>query len=165
MEETFDHALGNEKDLVLPLWRYRTNLGDFRHRRTMILKVCENGRKSWKGNSTTCEWIFHQLAAKNLNVNAVQWSIASVIRYSIGKKKNYSIHYLTGQNRGSGVRANKHLASHRDRRPAVRYFEPWKWTERCSYSTYPFPLSPIPSLFSLPPNPQARATPAPCYTS
>ena len=87
MEETFDHALGNEKDLLLPICRYRTNLGDFRHRRTMILKVYENGRKSWKGNSKTCEWIFHQLAAKNLNVNAVQWSIASVIRYSIGKKK------------------------------------------------------------------------------
>ena len=30
--------------------------------------------------STTCEWIFHQLAAKNLNVNAVQRSIASIIQ-------------------------------------------------------------------------------------
>ena len=40
--------------------------------------------------STTCEWIFHQLAAKNPNVNAVQRSIASIIQYSIGKKNYYS---------------------------------------------------------------------------
>jgi len=39
VEETFDHVLGNEKDQVLPICRYWTNLGDFRHRCTMILKV------------------------------------------------------------------------------------------------------------------------------
>ena len=31
--------------------------------------------------------MFHQLAAQNLNVNVVQQSIASVIRYSKGKKQ------------------------------------------------------------------------------
>ena len=47
----------------------------------------KTGENRWKELNTTSEWIFHQLAAKNLNVNAVQWSIASVIQYSIGKKK------------------------------------------------------------------------------
>ena len=58
------------------------------------------GEKIVESNLTTCEWIFHQLAVKNLNISAEQQSTASVIRYSIGKKKNYSIHYLTGQNGG-----------------------------------------------------------------
>ena len=39
LEETFDHVPGNEKDQVLPICRYGTNLGDFRHRRTMILNI------------------------------------------------------------------------------------------------------------------------------
>ena len=60
MEETFDHALGNEKDLVSPICRYRTNLGDFRNRRTMIPKAYinghENGRKSLKGTQHN-EWM------------------------------------------------------------------------------------------------------------
>ena len=46
VEETFDHVPGNEKDQVSPICRYRTNLGDFRHRRTMILKVYVNGHKT-----------------------------------------------------------------------------------------------------------------------
>ena len=58
------------------------------------------GAKIAESNLTTCEWIFYQLAVKNLNISAEQRSTASVIRYSVGKKKNYSIHYLTGQNRG-----------------------------------------------------------------
>ena len=45
VEETFDHVPGNEKDQVSPICRYRTNLGDFRHHRTMILKVYRNGHK------------------------------------------------------------------------------------------------------------------------
>ena len=39
VEETFDHVPGNEKDQVSPICRYETNPGDFRHHRTMILKV------------------------------------------------------------------------------------------------------------------------------
>ena len=46
VEETFDHVPGNEKDQVSPICRYWTNLGDFRHRRTMILKVYINGHKT-----------------------------------------------------------------------------------------------------------------------
>ena len=46
VEETFDHVPGNEKDQVSPICRYRTNLGDFRHRRTMMLKVYINGHKT-----------------------------------------------------------------------------------------------------------------------
>ena len=56
--------------------------------------------KTTERNSKTCEWIFHQLAVKNLNVNAVQRSIASVIQYCKGKKKYYGIHYLTDQRPG-----------------------------------------------------------------
>ena len=41
------------------------------------------GAKIAESNSTTCEWIFHQLAVKNLNVSAEQRSTASVIRYSV----------------------------------------------------------------------------------
>ena len=46
VEETFDHVPGNEKDQVSPICRCRTNLGDVRHRRTMILKVYINGHKT-----------------------------------------------------------------------------------------------------------------------
>ena len=46
VEETFDHVPGNEKDQVSPICRCRTNLGDFRYRRTMILKVYINGHKT-----------------------------------------------------------------------------------------------------------------------
>ena len=46
VEETFDHMPGNEKDQVSPICRKRTNLGDFRHLRMMILKVYINGHKT-----------------------------------------------------------------------------------------------------------------------
>ena len=108
VEETFDQVPGNEKDQVSPICRYGTSLWDFDDRRTMILKVLHVYKRMWKwvktaeSNSKTCEWIFHQLAAKNLKVNVVQRSTASLIRYCKSKKKkNYSIHYfLTGQNQG-----------------------------------------------------------------
>ena len=47
---------------------------DFRHRRTMILKVERTLKhaKTMERNSTTCECIFHQLAVKNVNVNVVK---------------------------------------------------------------------------------------------
>ena len=68
VEETFDHVPGNEKDQVWPICRYRTNLGDFRHRRTMILKVYinghENGRKSRKGTQQRVNEFFTNLPAK-----------------------------------------------------------------------------------------------------
>ena len=73
--------------------RYRTNLGDFRHGRTLgIYKRTWKRAKIAERNSATCKWIFHQLAAKNLNVNVVQPSTASIVRYYIGKKKKlYSL--------------------------------------------------------------------------
>ena len=48
MEETFDHMPGKEKDHVSLIYRYRTNLGDFRHCRMMILKVYINGHERGK---------------------------------------------------------------------------------------------------------------------
>ena len=44
------------------------------------------GAKIAESNSTTCEWIFHQLAVKNLNVSAEQRSTASVIQYSVFRR-------------------------------------------------------------------------------
>ena len=48
-------------------------LRDFRHCRTIILKVERTLRrvKTTERNSTTCECIFHQLVVKNVNVNVV----------------------------------------------------------------------------------------------
>ena len=47
---------------------------DFRRRRAMILKVERNIKtRENRGNinSTTCEYMFHQLAVKNVKVNVV----------------------------------------------------------------------------------------------
>ena len=46
-----------------------------------------------------CECIFHQLAVKNVNVNVVI-TIYCQCNSIFLREKNYSIHYLTGQNRG-----------------------------------------------------------------
>ena len=79
---------------------------DFRHRCMMILKVEQTLKhaKTTEKNSTTGECIFHQLAVKNVNVNVVKTIYCQ--RNSIFlRQKNYSIHYLTGQNRGlSGLK-------------------------------------------------------------
>ena len=98
-----------------------------------IYKRTLKGAKLAESNSTTCEWIFQQLAAKNLNVSAVQRSIASIIRYSVGKK-NYSIHYLTSQNRGLSGLKNIWTVIMTGTRPVVRYFEPWLTVIRLSPS-------------------------------
>ena len=47
---------------------------DFRHHRTMILKVERTLKhaKTTERNSTMCECIFHQLAVKNVNINVVK---------------------------------------------------------------------------------------------
>ena len=70
MDETFDHALRNEKDQVSPICRYRRNLGDFRHCRTVILKVYINGhenrQKSWKGTQQHVKEFFTNLPPKTL---------------------------------------------------------------------------------------------------
>ena len=118
------------------VWRYRTNLRDFRHRRTLgIYKQTWKRAKIGERNSTTCKGIFHQLTAKNLNVNVVQRSTVSVIRYSTGKKKSYIIH-LFDRPKSGFVRAKKYLAGHHDRRPAVRYFEPWFFEPRNTETQY-----------------------------
>ena len=109
-------------------------LGDLRHRSTMILKLKvyinghESGGKPRRGTQQLVNE-FHQLAAKNLNVNAVQRSIASVIWYSIqGKKK--ILYSLFDRPKSGFVRPKNYLAGHHDRRPTVRYFEPWIRTRK-----------------------------------
>ena len=93
---------------------------DFRHRRTIILKVERTLKraKTMERNSTTCECIFHQLAVKNVNVNVVITIYCQHNSIFFGQK-NYSIRYLTGQNQGLPG-----LKNH-DRQPAVHYFQPW----------------------------------------
>ena len=63
----------------------------------MILKTLKHA-KTAERNSTTSECIFHKLAVKNVNVNVVKTIYCQ--RNLIFLAKNYSIHYLTGQNRG-----------------------------------------------------------------
>ena len=104
----FNHLPSNEKAQVSKICRYGMNLMRLQtppYDDTQgIYKRTWKRVKTLERNSKMCEWIFHQLAAKNLKVNAVQQSIASAIRYCKGQKK-YSIHYLTGQNRGlSGLK-------------------------------------------------------------
>ena len=102
-----DDLPGNQKDSVSRICKYWTNLGDLRGLQTPLyddtqgITDTENVQKPQKRNSKMCEWIFHQLAAKNLNISIVQ-------RSSIGQKKIYtcSIHYLTGQNWGFSVLKN-----------------------------------------------------------
>ena len=45
--KTFDHVPANEKDQVSLIWRYSTNLGDFRHRRTDYTQGIY--KRTWKG--------------------------------------------------------------------------------------------------------------------
>ena len=70
----------------------------------MILKTIKHAITAER-NSTTSERIFHKLAVKNVNVNVVKTIYCQ--RNSIFlAKKNYSIHYLTSQNRGlSGLKS------------------------------------------------------------
>ena len=65
----FPEPWEREKDLT-SLFTFR----DFRHRRTMILKVERTLKhtKTAERNSTRCECIFYQLAVKNVNVNVVK---------------------------------------------------------------------------------------------
>ena len=59
----------------------------------MILKTLKHA-KTAERNSTTSECIFHKLALKNVIVNVIYCQHNSIFL----AKKNYSSHYLTGQN-------------------------------------------------------------------
>ena len=126
VEETFDHVPGNEKDQVSPICRYRTNLGDFRHRRTMILKVYINGHKTGenRGKELNNVWMNFSPTCRQKPERQCRTTIYCQ-RNSIfhGQKNNYNIH-LFDRPKSGFVRAKKYLAGHHDRRPAVRYFEP-----------------------------------------
>ena len=82
-----------EKDQVLPICRYETNepwgFQTPPHDDSKGITDMKKGKNRGKELTNWCEWIFHQLAAKKLNVNALQRSIASVIRYSIGQKTKW----------------------------------------------------------------------------
>ena len=77
VEETCDHPPGNEKDQLSPICRYGTwRLQTLPYDDTQSQH--ENGGKPRKGTQQRVNE-FYQLAAKNVNINAVQRSIASVI--------------------------------------------------------------------------------------
>ena len=121
----FNHLPSNEKAQVSKICRYGMNLMRLQtppYDDTQgIYKRTWKRVKTLERNSKMCEWIFHQLAAKNLKVNAVQQSIASAIRYCKGQKKiKYS---LFDWSKSGFVRAKKYLTGHHDRQPAVHYFE------------------------------------------
>ena len=79
-----------EKDQVLAICRYETNehwgFQTPPSDDTKGITDMKKGKNRGKELTNWCERIFHQLAAKKLKVNALQRSIASVIRYSIGQK-------------------------------------------------------------------------------
>ena len=83
-------------------------LWDFRHRHTMILKAYINGHenvwKLWKGTQKCVNEFFTNLPPKTWK--SMQYNSLLPAQFDIAKaKKKYSIHYLTGQNRGlSGLK-------------------------------------------------------------
>ena len=123
MEETFDHVPGKEKDQVSLIYRYRTNLGDFRHCCTIIIKVYINGHERGKN------------CRKQLNNVWMNFSPACrqkperQCRTTIYCKRNSIFRIPSGF-----VRAKKYLAGHHDWHPAVHYFEPWVTVIRLSPS-------------------------------
>ena len=123
MEETFDHVPGKEKDQVSLIYRYRTNLGDFRHCRTMILKVYINGHERGKncGKQLNNVWMNFSPACRQKPERQC--------RTTIYCKRNSILRIPSGF-----VRAKKYLAGHHDWHPAVHYFEPWVTVIRLSPS-------------------------------
>ena len=109
VEETFDHVLGNEKDQVSPICRYWTNLGDFRHRRTMILKVYINGHKTGenRGKELNNVWMNFSPTCRQKPERQCSTTIYCQGNLILQRgKNNYGIHYKTGQNRGlSGLKS------------------------------------------------------------
>ena len=86
VEETFNHLPGNEKDQLSPIcsrgtWRLETLPYDDTQSQSIYKRTWKRG-KTRKGTQQLVNE-YHQRAAKNLNVNAVQRSIASVICYSM----------------------------------------------------------------------------------
>ena len=123
MEETFDHVPGKEKDQVSLIYRYRTNLGDFRHCRTMILKVYINGHERGKncGKQLNNVWMNFSPACRQKPERQC--------RTTIYCKRNSIFRIPSGF-----VRAKKYLAGYHDWHPAVHYFEPWVTVIRLSPS-------------------------------
>ena len=98
VEETFE----NEKDQVSPICRYRMNLGDFRHRCTMKLKVYinrhENGRKSWKGVNNM--WMNFSPTCHQKPECQCSTTIYCQHKSIFHRQKKLLFVYLTGQNWG-----------------------------------------------------------------
>ena len=90
VEETFNHLPGNKKDQLSAICSCGTwRLEALPYSDTQSLSIINGHESGGKPRKETQQLLneFHQLATKNLNVNAVQQSIASVILYSIKGKK------------------------------------------------------------------------------
>ena len=81
-------------------------------------------QKTTERNSTLGQCIFHKLVVKNVNVNVVKTIYCQRNLIFLAKKLQYS---LSDWPELGFDRAKKYLASHHDRQPAVRYFQPWVW--------------------------------------
>ena len=87
--------------LTQQIYSEETNGAHAHNRDRIPLKRAKTAERS----STTCECIFHQVAVKNVNVKVVKTIYCQCNSIFLRQKSSYSIHYLTGQNRGlSGLK-------------------------------------------------------------
>ena len=103
-------------------WEFEKDLRFTFYLSILVLKVERTFKKRAKTaerNSSTCEWIFHQLAVKNVNVNVVIKIYCKRNSIFLRQKKLWSS--LFDRPDSGFVWAKKYLAGHHDRRPAVHY--------------------------------------------
>ena len=98
MEETFE----NEKDQVSPICRYRMNLGDFRHRSTMMLKVYINGHKTGENRGKELNNVWMNFSPTCRQKPECQCSTTIYCQHNsiFHRQKKLLFVYLTGQNWG-----------------------------------------------------------------
>ena len=96
---------------------------DFRHRCGMILKTLKHA-KTVERNSLYNMWMHFSPSCCQyyVNVNVVKTIYCQCNSVFLRQKNNYSIHFDRPEL--GFVWAKKYLASHHDRWPAVRYFQP-----------------------------------------
>ena len=110
VEETFDHLPGNEKDQLSPIcsygtWRLETPQYDDTQSQSIYKRTWKWG-KTPERNSTTCEWISPTCREKPERQCSTTIYCQRNLIFHIRQKKNYCIHYLTGQNPGLSGQKN-----------------------------------------------------------
>ena len=110
VEETFDHLPGNEKDQLSPIcsygtWRLETPQYDDTQSQSIYKRTWKWG-KTPERNSTTCEWISPTCCEKPERQCSTTIHCQRNLIFHVRQKKNYCIHYLTGQNAGLSGQKN-----------------------------------------------------------